>query len=368
MPESKEVTMVHTKLSSVVKAVRLRYAVPFVLLLVAVYWLGIHPWMLNWGSTAAERQMALPGDDLIPDRTRQTTQAITIHAPADVVWQWLVQVGQDRAGFYSYTWLENLLGADIHNTDTIRPEWQQLAVGDAWRLVPPDYLWGVGKEAVSPVLISEPGHTLVLEMFGAYVIVPVDAPSPDAAASPDTATSRLIVRGQSGPASPLTTMVMDPVVFTMGRRMLLGLKARAEGRPDAPAALMAIGWLGWVAMGIIVAGLFVSQRRRRYWLVLPVMAALPALLTSRDVQAGLAAFLAVGIPVLGFLIFGRSWWGSFLVIGSVVMLTLLLAPEAFTAIGLAFALLLLAALGATVAERRSPIRKLPSSPRTQTAA
>jgi hypothetical protein len=114
---------------------------------------------------------------------------------------------------------------------------------------------------------------------------------------------------------------------------------------------MAIAQLGWAAAGITVAGLFVSQRRRRYWLVLPVVAALPALLTSSDVQAGLAAFLAVGITVLGFLIFGRSWWGSFLVIGSVVMLTLLLAPDAYIAIGLAFALLLLAALGAMIAAR-----------------
>jgi hypothetical protein len=332
--------MVHTKLSTVVKAVRLRYAVPFVLLLVAVYWTGIHPWMTNWGSTAAERQMALPGDDLHPNRTGQSTLAITINAPSDVVWQWLGQVGQDRAGFYTYTWLENLIGADIHNADEIHPEWQHLAVGDAWRLVPHDYLWGLGKDAASPVLIIEPGHALVLEMFGAYVIVPIDEH-----------TSRLIVRGQSGPASLVTTMVVDPVIFTMERRMLLGIKARAEGRPDAPAALTAIAQFGWAAAGITVAGLFVSQRRRRYWLALPVVAALPALLTSSDVQAALAAFIAVGITVLGFLIFGRSWWGSFLVIGSVVMLTLLLAPEAYIAIGLAFALLLLATLGATVAGR-----------------
>lgn len=334
--------MVHTQLSTVVKAVCLRYAVPFVLLLIAVYWMGIHPWMTNWGSTAAERQMTLPGDDLNPDRTGQSTLAITINAPSDIVWQWLVQIGQDRAGFYTYTWLENLIGADIHNADEIHPEWQHLAVGDGWRLVPPDYFWGLGKEAVSPVLIIEPGYALVLEMFGAHVIVPIDEH-----------TSRLIVRSQSGPDSLVTTMTMEPVVFTMGRRMLLGLKTRAEGRPEAPAALMAIAQLGWAAAGIIVAGLFVSQRRRRYWLVLPVVAALPALLTSSDVQAGLAAFLAVGITVLGFLIFGRSWWGSFLVIGSVVMLTLLLAPDAYIAIGLAFALLLLAALWTMVAARSS---------------
>jgi len=323
-----------------VKVVGLRYAIPLVLLLVAVYWTGIHPWMTNWGSTAAERQMALPGDDLNTNRARPSTWAITIDAPSGVVWQWLVQIGQDRAGFYTYTWLENLFGADIHNADEIHPEWQHLAVGDAWRLVPPDYLWGLGKDAVSPVLISEPGYALVLEMFGAHVIVPIDEH-----------TTRLIVRGQSGPASPVKTMIVDPVVFTMERRMLLGLKARAEGRPDAPVAFTAIAQFGWVTAGISVAGLFVSQRRRRYWLALPVAAALPALLTSSDVQAALAAFIAVGITVLGFLIFGRSWWGPFLVIGSVVMLILLLAPEAYTAIGLAFTLLLLAALAATVAGR-----------------
>lgn len=336
--------MVHTKISAVVKALRLRYAIPFVLLLVTVYWTGIHPWMTNWGSTASEQQMALPGDEFNLDRIPQSTLAITINAPSDVVWQWLVQIGQDRAGFYTYTWLENLIGADIHNANEIHPEWQDLAVGDAWRLVPPDYLWGLGKEAVSPVLISEPGHALVLEMFGAHVIVPIDEH-----------TSRLIVRGQSGPSNLVTTMVWEPLVFTMSRRMLLGLKARAEGRRDAPVVLMAIAQLGWVAAGIVVAGLFMKQQRRQYWLVLPVVAALPALLTSSDFQAALAAFIAVGITVLGFLIFGKSWWGSFLVIGSVVMLTLLLAPEAYTAIGLAFTVLLLATLGATVGSRSSTV-------------
>lgn len=334
--------MVHTKLSAVVGVLRLRYAIPFVLLLVVVYWIGLYPWMANWGSTAAERQLPLPGDNLIPEGAGRTTKAITIRAPSDVVWQWLVQVGQDRAGFYTYTWLENLVGADIHNTDEIRPEWQHRAVGDGWRLVPPDYLWGLGKEAVDPVLISEPGHALVLAMFGAHVIVPIDEH-----------TSRLLVRGQAGSANPLMNMVWDPLVFTLERRMLLGLKARAEGRPDAPAALMVPAQLGWAAAGITVAGLFLSQRRRRYWLALPVVAALPALLMSGDIQAALAAFIAIGIVVLGFLIYGRRWWGALLAIGSIVMLTLLLAPEAYVAIGLAFVLVLLMALGAMIAARAS---------------
>jgi hypothetical protein len=193
---------------------------------------------------------------------------------------------------------------------------------------------------VSPVLISDPGRALVLEMFGANVILPVGEQA-----------SRLIVRSESAPANLMMRMVVEPLVFTMARRMLLGLKARAEGRPDSPAALTAIATLGWAAAGIAVAYLLLSQHRRWYWLALPVLAALPALLMSSDIQAALAAFIAVGIPVLGFLIFGRSFWGSFLIIASVVLLTLLLAPEATTAIGLAFAVLLLAALAVTVTGR-----------------
>jgi hypothetical protein len=332
--------MLFTKIWMVVKAVRLRYAIPFVLLLVAVYLIVIHPWMANWGSTPAEQQMALTGDDLHPNPTGHSTQAITINAPAKVVWQWLVQIGQNRAGYYTYTWLENLVGADIHNVNEIRPEWQKLNVGDVWGVVPPDYLGGLGKDAGFRVRMIESGHAIVLETMGAFVLMPVDEN-----------TTRLLVRGEAAPANVMMRMVVEPVVFTMVRPMLLGLKARAEGRPDAPILLTAIAYLGWLAAGITVAYLFLSQRRRRYWLALPVIAALPALLMAGDVQAALAAFLAAGIPVLGFLIFGRSFWGTFLIIASVVLLTLLLAPEAYIAFGLAFAVLLLAALVVTVAGR-----------------
>ena len=323
--------MLQEKILTIFQAVRLRYASLVVLLLVAVYWFGIHPWMTNWGSTLAERQMALFGDELIPEGSAIKTKAITINAPKEVVWQWLVQIGQDRAGFYTYTWLENLVGADIHNTNEIRPEWQ--AVGEGWRLLPADYLGGVGKDAEDPLLMSETGHALVHEMFGAYVIEPVDEH-----------TSKLFVRGESGAANLMTAMLLDPLVFTLERRMLLGIKARAEGRPDTHPALMIIAHIGWIAAGITVAVLFLIERRRWFWLALPFLATLPALLMGHDIQAALAAFIAVGIIVLGFLIFGRSWWGPLLIIASIVLLTLLLAPEAYVAIGLAFVLMLLAAL------------------------
>jgi len=337
--------MIYTSLSNGVKVVRLRYAIPFVLSLVAVYWFGIHPWMANWGSTIAEQQMALPGDGLIPVGSGKSTKAITIYAPPDIVWQWLVQIGQERAGFYSYDWLANLTGADIHSANEIHPEWQNLTVGNGWRTVPSDYLGDLGKDAVSPVLLIEPGHALVLEMFGAHVLLPIDDGS-----------TRLIVRGESSSTNLAMTMIVDPIVFTMERRMLLGLKARAEGRPDTPGVLKAIVQIGWIAAGIIVAGLFLGQRGRWFWLALPVVASLPALLMSNDIQAGLAAFIAAGISILGFLIFGKNWRGSFLIIGSIVMLTLLLAPEAYIAFGLAFFLVVLVTLGTMFAARSDTLR------------
>jgi hypothetical protein len=337
-------------LIGVVKALRLRFVAPLLVLVIAAYAVGIHPWMLNWGSTTGERALALPGDSLYPGQTEQHTQAITINAPSDAVWPWLVQVGQDKGGFYTYTWLENVFGVDIHNADAIHPEWQQLSVKDSWRLAPRTYLWGLGAGAVTPVRLLDPGHALVLDVWGAYVLEPIDAH-----------TTRLIVRGHAARPGPvlrvLNTMIWDPVVWTMNHRMLLGLRARAEGRPDANPILTVIAQIGWVVAGLGVAAVFLIRRRRRYWLVLPLSAALPAVLMAHDLQAGLAAFLAVGIAVLGFLVFGRRWWGSFLLVAAGTLLTLLLAGNAYLVLGIVFTLLIVTALAVILLEHAATRRR-----------
>jgi len=69
----------------------------------------------NWGATREEIDAAHPGDDLVAGPVTTTTYAVTVQAPAETVWSWLVQIGQDRGGMYSYEWLENLFGLDIHN-------------------------------------------------------------------------------------------------------------------------------------------------------------------------------------------------------------------------------------------------------------
>ena len=74
--------------------------------------------------------MSLPGDDLVPDPAEQNTRAIEIDAEPSSVWPWIIQIGADRGGFYSYEWLENLFGLGIHNSDVVVNQWQHRTVGD----------------------------------------------------------------------------------------------------------------------------------------------------------------------------------------------------------------------------------------------
>src|SRR3712207_1932538 len=72
----------------------------------AVYHRVLLPWMMTWGATATEVGMTLPGDELVPQPTFQSTRAITIAATPEQIWPWLARIGQDRGGFYSYDWME----------------------------------------------------------------------------------------------------------------------------------------------------------------------------------------------------------------------------------------------------------------------
>ncbi|HYY98397.1 MAG TPA: hypothetical protein VE642_07400, partial [Pyrinomonadaceae bacterium] len=120
----------------------------------AAYVLRVRPWHLRWGATDEELRERLPGDELVPSPNVEATHAVTVEAPVEEVWPWLVQMGQDRGGFYSYTWLENLVGCRMRNAGRIIPEFQQLQAGDAVRLHP--------KAPPLPVLICEPPRALVL--------------------------------------------------------------------------------------------------------------------------------------------------------------------------------------------------------------
>jgi hypothetical protein len=153
---------------------------------------------------------------------------VRINAPSEIVWPWLVQMGQDRGGFYSYDWLERAFGDDIHNADRIVPEWQRLEVGDLVRAVQPSFLGGVlGREVGWRVVRIEPGHALVLRNWGSFVVHRLDD---------HTSILHVRTRGDGRPSlaavpfAPIGLLLFEPAHFIMERGMLLGIKERAEGQ------------------------------------------------------------------------------------------------------------------------------------------
>ncbi len=186
----------------------------------------LRPWHMRWGMSSAELSKPLPGDRIVASPNFRIDHGVTIRAPADSVWPWLAQLGQDRGGFYSYSWLERLFGDPVHNANRVVPEWQSIKVGDLVRAAPSDYFGGAfGRELGWRVVDLVPRRALVLEGWGAFVIVPVD-----------DSTSRLLVRtrGEGKPSfsavplAPLELLIFEPAHFIMQRGMLLGIKQRVE--------------------------------------------------------------------------------------------------------------------------------------------
>ena len=99
-----------------------------------VAWLSyrwiLFPWLMHWGATKEEYQSARPGDAFVQEIWYKNTLVVTVNAPPSKVWPWINQMGLDKGGFYTYTWLENLLGCDLQNADQIHPEWQHTRPGD----------------------------------------------------------------------------------------------------------------------------------------------------------------------------------------------------------------------------------------------
>jgi hypothetical protein len=125
-------------------------------------------WFSSWGATKSERTEHLPGDDLIQHPSVNTTRAVTIHAPPEQVWPWIVQMGQDRAGLYSYDWLENLCGLQFRNADHIVADWHHLDIGDQIRAAPPK----AGPEGGFTVVALEPQQLILTAIGDPAVVLP----------------------------------------------------------------------------------------------------------------------------------------------------------------------------------------------------
>ncbi len=206
------------------------------------YILLFRPWQRRWGATDEEVKSVLPGDELISHPNVDLTRAITIRATPAEIWSWLVQLGQGRGGYYSYDWLESMAGLKMKNAEGINPEWQHLSAGD----IIPAEPGGKGFK----VLIVEPEHVLVIgsveandegvfegfkQMFPAFTWAFV-------LEAIDSEHTRLIsrLRGQAPQDQPLSGRLagyfFEPIEFLMTRKMLLGIKQRAE----QPSPLVAV--------------------------------------------------------------------------------------------------------------------------------
>lgn len=179
---------------------------------------------LRWGASDDEVKTDLPGDQFLPLADVTATRAITVLRPSDDVWPWLAQLGQRRGGFYSYDFLENLVGCHIHSADRVVSEWQSIEMGTDVALAP-----GVDLTVAS----VQVGRALVLRgappMFGkpapydfTWAFVLNDEPN---------GTSRLIVRERyhyTRRWAPLLVEPVQPISFLMSQKMLRGIRDRAQ--------------------------------------------------------------------------------------------------------------------------------------------
>ena len=312
-------------------AFRWRVVLPLTALLFGLYVAFLHPWLIEWGATAEEQHMTLPGDDIDPPP--YVTRAIDIAAPPSAVWPWIIQMGQDRGGFYSNTWIENLFGSDIHNAQAIHPEWQRRALGDVVPLARPDLLFGTGAAGHTDIVLLERDRSIGI-IVGRFVLEPNRQGG-----------TRLLFREslqtQGPPAQgpgALRALVWDPAHFVMVRRVLEGIKERAEAQPLVPDALSTLARLGWLVAGAALLAVFAAHRRWWPWLLLPVVLLVSSFLATDDLDSTVAGFLALGITIAGALQFGRRWWPAYLLIAAAVLLGLLLAPDAYAGFGLIFLL------------------------------
>ncbi|WP_280906379.1 hypothetical protein [Streptomyces sp. SAI-117] len=204
----------------------------------ALYALRFRPRLLTWGAIQEETESVYPGDELVPDADGTSTMATTLPAPPEEIWPWLVQMGGDRAGWYSWDFLDHF---GEPSADRIVPEWQRLEEGQRLPATPDGRSWFT-------VSRLEPNRTLVLRsdlnLASGRSFDPRSRPLPAARLDgiwsfhlkpAPFGESRLVVRtrGQGRPrwlAAPLDLLFGEPAHFVMQTRQFHNLRTRLDAR------------------------------------------------------------------------------------------------------------------------------------------
>ena len=190
---------------------------------------------MTWGATVAEVHATLPADEVMPVYVGGATHAITIHAPPQKVWPWLMQIGQDRSGFYSYTIFENLFGADMPRVERLAPEWKPRVSGETVWFATPRRFAGQGRmiaavvepERSSAMVTPNDWQTLqnggsAREGLWSFTLEPMDGGQTRLSArlrgaTPPSLIARLVGR-----------LFWEPAHFVMEQRMLRTIRDLAE--------------------------------------------------------------------------------------------------------------------------------------------
>jgi hypothetical protein len=183
------------------------------------YLLFFRRWCLTWGAREEEVSAKLPGDELLAGAGLVTTRAVTIDVPPEAIWPWLAQMGSGRGGAYSYDWIENMLRLNMHSASEILPEYQDIKVGDELPL-------GSGGPVMRVEVHDSPRALVTRSSDRNWVWI--------FTLVPDGESTRLISRNRIAmkalaPASRLFYLLfMEPGSLVMERKMLLGIRRRAE--------------------------------------------------------------------------------------------------------------------------------------------
>jgi hypothetical protein len=179
------------------------------------YWQGLRGRILTWGATQEEARARLPGDELLEDADGVATRAVSIEAPATAVWPWLVQMGPSpRGGAYTYDWIENLLGLNMHSADRVLPEFQHPQVGETI---------GYGTSRMRAELIEPERAFAWRSEDGNWVWTFI--------LREEHGVTRLISRNRFRLPTLVARagmLLMEPASLVMERKMLLGIKERAK--------------------------------------------------------------------------------------------------------------------------------------------